>query len=188
MVYFLFHPRSAINLLKSNKRFYSPLEIRYWSTTPYKLGDNQVVKYSLIPQQLKQTPIPPKPSFDYMREHLVEQLSAQEYAFDFCVQLRTLPDSMPIEDPGKLWKEEISPFVKVATLRIPQQSFDSPEQNIYGRDLSFNPWHSLPDHQPLGGINRARKVIYETLSKFRHEKNHAAITEPTDFSVPPTGN
>ena len=38
-------------------------------------------------------------------------------------------------------------------------------------NLSFNPWHSLPAHRPLGGINRARKVVYPALSKLRHERN-----------------
>ena len=26
--------------------------------------------------------------------------------------------------------------------------------------LSFNPWHALAEHRPLGGMNRLRKVAY----------------------------
>ena len=181
--FFLWHPRVAINLLKSNKRYFSPLETRYWSTTPYKLGDQQVVKYSLIPHA-KPTPISHDLGPDFLRQNMAKQLSERDYHFDFCVQLQKYPITMPIEDPGKLWPESESPFIKVATLTIPKQSFDTPEQNIYGRDLSFNPWHSLPAHHPLGGINRARRIIYEALSKFRHQKNNAAIHEPTDYTIP----
>ena len=39
----------------------------------------------------------------------------------------------------------------------------------FGENLSFTPWHSLPEHRPLGGINRARKAIYRAISRQRHE-------------------
>ena len=183
----LWHPRSAWNLVQSNKRFVSPLKTRYWSTTPYQMGDNQVVKYSLIPpevQEQKGKGLHP----DYLRLALTEHLSSSEACFDFCVQVRSHPDEMPIEDSGKRWSETLSPFFKVAQLCIPKQCFDTEAQNIYGRDLSFSPWHSLAEHKPLGGINRARRVIYNTLSHFRHQKNAVNREEPTDFSVPEADN
>lgn len=182
--HFLWNPRSAWNLYKSNKCFTSPLTTRYWSTTPYQLGDNQVVKYSLIPPKVEENSGGTKNDPDYLRHALVKELGEKSASFDFCVQLRTHPDCMPIEDPGKRWSETLSPFIKVAEVHIPQQTFDTPAQVIYGRDMSFNPWHSLPEHKPLGGINRARRVIYNALSKFRHEKNHVPREEPTDFTVP----
>ncbi len=43
LIFFLFHPRVALNLIKSNKSYANPLGVRYWSTTPYFL-DNQAVK------------------------------------------------------------------------------------------------------------------------------------------------
>jgi len=76
----------------------------------------------------------------------------------------------------------LSPFVKVATVHIPPQNFDTPAQNEYGDNLSFNPWHCLPVHRPLGGINRARKIIYETMSKYRHARNSAPRDEPTGWA------
>ncbi|MEX0612760.1 MAG: hypothetical protein WD738_15425 [Pirellulales bacterium] len=87
---------------------------------------------------------------------------------------------MPIEDPRVLWSAKLSPFVKVATVRIPPQKFHTPAQHEYGDNLSFNPWHCLPEHRPLGGINRARKIIYETMSKYRHARNSAPHDEPTE--------
>ena len=67
---------------------------------------------------------------------------------------------MPVEDPTVEWK---SPFIKVATLKLPSQTIDSPEQLEFCENLSFNPWHSLPEHEPLGGINRPRKQVYQEL-------------------------
>lgn len=192
LLHFLVYPRSAWNLLKANKNYVSPLQTRYWSTTPYQLGPEQVVKYSLIPQAGVDSRAPKNPSADYLREAMARQLRENEYAFDFCVQLQTDPKRMPVEDPGKLWSEKESPFLKVATLKIPRQTFDTPAQNAYGLNLSFNPWHSLAAHCPLGGINRARRVIYNTLSNFRHAQNHWQRLEPTDYTIPqfssqPTG-
>lgn len=181
----LFYPRSALNLLRSNKCFSSPLTTRYWSTTPYLLGDDQEVKYSIVPPKIELQQGTSTNDPDYLRHTLVKQLSEREYRLDFCVQLRTHPDCMPIEDPGKRWSETLSPFIKVAEIIIPQQVFDTPEQNVFGRNMSFNPWHSLAQHRPLGGINRARRIIYNELSKFRHAQNHAVRDEPINFDIPP---
>lgn len=184
LLHLMCHPRSAWNLFKSNKNYWSPLLTRYWSTTPYQLGPQQVVKYSLIPQAGVVTKIPTNARPDFLRENMVKQLQEKDFYFDFCVQLQTDPDLMPVEDPGKRWPEHISPFIKVATLTIPRQTFDTPEQNAYGIRLSFNPWHSIPEHQPLGGINRVRRVIYNTLSNFRHQHNHEPQGEPTNYEIP----
>jgi hypothetical protein len=36
--------------------------------------------------------------------------------------------------------------------------------------MSFNPWHALPDHRPLGGFNRTRRDIYQAMAAFRQER------------------
>ncbi|MCR6653383.1 MAG: catalase family protein [Cellvibrionaceae bacterium] len=182
--HFLFHPRSLLNLLRSNKNYASPLQTRYWSTTPYQLGPQQIVKYSLIPHAGVVTHLPVDAGPDFLRQTMVKQLAEKDYDFDFCVQLQTDPQRMPVEDPGRRWSEQMSPFIKVATLTIPHQAFDNPAQNAYGINLSFNPWHSLAAHHPLGGINRARRVVYQTLSTFRHQHNHQTQTEPTNYDIP----
>lgn len=180
-LFFLAHLRVLINLLQSNKSFGSPLEARYWSATPYLFG-TKAVKYSAKPVSDATTPIPRNPSDDYLREAIVQHLAAREACFDFMIQFQKDAHEMPIEDPGRRWGESDSPFIKVATIKIPPQEFDSPEQREFGDNLSFTPWHSLPEHRPLGGVNRARKIVYETLSKFRHQRNNAPRKEPTGFA------
>jgi hypothetical protein len=97
------------------------------------------------------------------------------------VQFQTDAVRMPVEDPSVEWDERVSPFVKVATLNIPQQVFDSEAQMNYCENLSFDPWHSLPEHQPIGGVNRIRKVVYERISTLRHTANGVPRREPAGF-------
>ena len=33
--------------------------------------------------------------------------------------------------------------------------------------VAFNPWHCLAEHRPLGGMNRARRQIYEAMAQLR---------------------
>jgi hypothetical protein len=56
----------------------------------------------------------------------------------------------------------------VATIRIPQQAFESADQMNAAEKIAFNPWSALPEHQPLGGMNRARKLILHGAREMRH--------------------
>lgn len=150
----------------------SPLDIRYWSTTPYRFGPGRAVKYSLLPTSRHGSTKPEVPGKDYLAEAMQAHLAGHEATFDFCVQLHR-PD-MPIEDAAVRWDERASPFRKVATLRIPRQNFRTAKRLALGEQLAFSPGHSLPAHAPLGGLNRARTQIYAALSKFRHERDHRA--------------
>jgi hypothetical protein len=142
------------------------------------------VKYSAIPLGEASDTIPSNPSKDFLREAMVRQLARGEAHFDFAVQLQTDATQMPIEDPGYEWSETVSPFRKVARLKILQQEFDNEAQRRFGENLSFTPWHSLPEHRPLGGVNRARKVIYRAISMFRHTQNGTVRQEPTSWTLP----
>jgi len=44
---------------------------------------------------------------------------------------------------------------------------NTPQQNIVCEELSYSPWHALPEHKPLGAVNRMRKAIYERISALR---------------------
>ena len=93
--------------------------------------------------------------------------------FALQVQRQNAEHYMPIEDTSIEWDEAIAPFETVADIRLPPQDFDSPEQNLACDNLSFNPWHALPEHRPIGGINRLRKAVYEAISSYRLERNGA---------------
>ena len=106
-------------------------------------------------------------------------LAAGEWAFDLMVQVQTDPHRMPVEDATVKWPERLSPYVPVARLRLPAQRFDSDAQLAFADALRFNPWHSLPEHRPLGSSNRARLTMYYELAKQRQAMNQVQHVEPT---------
>ena len=107
-------------------------------------------------------------------------LAEKDVTFDFTVQVQTDPHRMPIEDGSVRWPERLSPHVPVARLHIPAQTSASEERLAFADTLSFNPWHCLPAHRPLGNQNRARRTMYLELSKLRQAMNGTPRTEPTD--------
>ncbi len=160
------------------KKIPSMLGIRYWSTVPFKLG-NTAVKYSAKPCTDLNLKMPENPSHHYLRETMVKHLNEKAACFHFMVQPQTDAKKMPVEDPAVEWSEKDSPFQIVGTIKIPKQTFDTKAQNEFCENITLNPWHSLPDHRPLGGINRVRKLVYDDISKFRLKKNNIKRVEPT---------
>jgi hypothetical protein len=160
----------------------SPFEAPYFSCVPYLLGEGQAMQYSVWPKSNRRTPIPRlpfRPPDDYLRDSMVARLAKEDVELDFRIQLQTDPYLMPIENNAVLWPENLSPRVSVATLRLPRQTFNSPAQMEFAKRLSFNPWHSIPEHRPLGNQSRARQRMYGELSKLRHTMNSVPHYEPT---------
>jgi hypothetical protein len=164
----------------STGRVVNPLTTRYWSSVPFKHGP-AAVKYSARPCDGIVQKGKPGASPDFLREAMAQYLREREACFDFMVQFQTDPVKMPVEDSSVRWDERASPFIPVARIRIPPQAFDSERQMEYAENLSFTPWHCLPEHQPIGGINRIRKTVYETISTLRHAANSVPRREPTSF-------
>jgi len=147
----------------------SLLDIRYWSTTPYLFGKTRAVKYSLLPTSKPRKDKADSNGDDYLAETMQAHLNRHVATFDFCIQFQK--EGMPIEDAGVLWDEDQSPFIKLATLSIPAQKFRNKERSELAETLSFSPGNALPDHVPLGGLNRARIAIYKALTQFRHKRD-----------------
>lgn len=151
------------------------LGIPYFSITPYRFGnESTAVKYHVKPSggELVHTD---KKDPDFLNKSLVATLEKNDIYYDFFIQFQTDPVEMPIEDALVEWK---SPFIKVATIRIPAQSFNSDKQKEFGDNLTFNIWHCLKEHRPLGGFNRCRKTIYEAMYRYRLGKNEIPLGEP----------
>lgn len=167
----------------------SPLESQYFSCVPYLLGEGQAMVYSFWSRRKTRMRIPRlplRPPANYLRLAMIETLATEDVEFDIKVQVQTDPFRMPIENNAVYWPPRHSPRVPVAILRIPKQKFDSPEQIAFPNILSFNPWHCLPEHRPLGNQSRARNRMYKTLSTFRQSVNHLKHYEPTGDEVFPS--
>jgi len=159
----------------------SPLETPYWSCVPYLLGEGQAMQYMLRPRSRRRSRVrrlPFRPSDNYLRENMARTLAAEDVELDFLIKLQTDAFTMPIENASVRWPDT-SPWVPVATLRLPRQSFDSQAQLAFAGNLSYNPWHCIAEHRPLGNQNRGRRAIYETLSRLRQTMNATPHIEPT---------
>ena len=66
---------------------------------------------------------------------------------------------------------------------MPKQVFDIPAQTAFARQLSYNPWHCIAEHRPLGNQSRARRHIYATLARMRQQMNGVPHYEPTGDEV-----
>jgi len=112
------------------------------------------------------------------RPALIVELRERPYEFDIQVQLCADLAQMPVEDVTVEWPEQLSPFVTVAKLRLPQQDI-SEDDNLAKMDaLSFTPWRVTAEHAPLGNIMRVRKEVYRHSSILRHNLNRQQRTEP----------
>jgi hypothetical protein len=122
-----------------------------------------------------------------LRDQIVEFFRAQGAEYELRAQLCTDLARMPVEDASVRWPELDSPQQPLAILRFAPQGAYSAARRVYADDvLSFNPWHCIAEHRPLGSIMRARLRSYEASSRFRHEANQQPRREPRDIDeVPP---
>lgn len=159
----------------------SPLESSYFSCVPYLLGEGQAMQYSVESRLKTRTRVPRlplRPPDNYLRDAMIATLAKEDVEFDVLLQVQTDSFLMPIEDNGVFWPTRLSPRVPAAILRIPRQKFDSPEQVAFARVLSYNPWHCIADHRPLGNQSRARLRLYKELSTLRQTMDHVRHYEP----------
>jgi hypothetical protein len=189
--------RGFWNLIISQQRPRSPWNVEYFSQTPYRLGPH-CVKYHVRPVSRRTNTNDPwylrsgvrqaiglfvqwfpgakriarfVPGFDAMAKALASDLSAKDARLELEFLVQRWPDlaTMPvwaIEDPTRRWPWR---WDKVATIRIAAQ--DSASTQRAGEVIAFNPWQVSAVHRPLGGINRARLAIYDTMSRFRNRHN-----------------
>ncbi len=158
----------------------NPLQIRYNSISPYQLGvgfNKIAVKFCVKPVSAETDPIPQDADDSFLRTAMQNTLNNNDVLFKFYVQPKTSPN-MSVEDYTVEWDEEQAPFHEIATIRIPKQNFQTPELDNLGENLSFNPWHTLAEHRPLGCLNRVRKIVYERISRVRRELNKIPTQEP----------
>jgi len=176
------HILDSVMQLLWTKTQSSPLEGDYFSCVPYLLGEGQAMQYSFrtkVEGRTRVPRLPLRPPDNYLRDAMVATLAERDVEFDVLLQVQTDPFKMPIENNGVLWPTKLSPRVPAAVLKIPKQTFDSPEQLAFARKLTYNPWHTIAEHRPLGNQSRARKRMYYELSRLRQEMNAEQHYEPT---------
>ena len=76
------HAGVLLGLLMLRGNQSSPLDIRYWSTTPYRFGPDRVVKYSLLPTSRHKSVKPATLGEFYLSEAMQDHLNGHEATFD----------------------------------------------------------------------------------------------------------
>jgi hypothetical protein len=172
--------QGLIFIATARHRTKSPLHASYHSMTPYQLGGDKVVRYKATPVRIPRAVFPvleqsrPESSLhDTLAAELdpTQHNPGEEAVFEFSVQVRCAAKPDDVEDASRLWKQPRDQTISLGRIEIPFQSFDRPDQITTCEDLSFNPWNSLPEHRPLGGLNRMRLAVYLASMQVRHRLN-----------------
>ena len=191
LFFFISHPGVMMRMVAAFKTIANPLEVRYFSATPYALGEVPV-KYCATPGVVDagtasvSSNLPERSSgANFLRIAMQARLRSGPAVFTFGIQPQKEATTMPVENAAVRWDEGVSPYVAVATLRIAPQDFDNPARDRQGEDMRFSPWHSLPVHRPMGSINRARRLVYHGISGFRRRLNGVGTTAATGPDADP---
>ena len=142
---------------------------RFFSPVPIRAGD-YAARFELFPH----TDDDGKPLQRVSPDHLIEELGARlargPISYDFRMQYFVDEQRTPIEDPTAEWKDADAPPVTVARLTIPRTDLASDAARrvqALVETLSFDPWHALVEHRPLGQLMRARNHAYRLSTQER---------------------
>lgn len=155
------------------RRIEHPFDISYHSATPYQLGADLAVKYSVVPVLARGDSFarsePDHDDPNFLRKVLQESLlPARKATIELKFMIHVLDKQPPpVEDACADWDKLGAQAIHAATLRIESQDFSAPENMERAEHMTFNPWNGLAAHRPLGSLNRARLLIYQASAKGR---------------------
>lgn len=157
----------------AERTFFVPLAIRW--------GEH-AAKIRVRPASLPATPAQVPAGEHGLTEALRARVRAAPLSFIVEAQLFVDEQRTPIEDGSVEWLESVSPFVEVARLEIPAQDPDSARGKLIGQTceaMSFDPWHALVEHRPLGSIMRARNAAYRVSTMARNATSELEVQAPS---------
>ena len=182
--YLAAHALTATILDEMAKPVASALAESYWSILPSRLGPDRHVKYRLEPgiaaDPLASAPADPA----YLAADLRARLAAGEARFALAIQLRADPATMPLDAATVRWDESAAPWVQVADLVLDRQDVDARGQADYGENLAMNIWRVPAEHEPVGSIAEARRVVYSASADARRNVNGVPAGEPNAPRTP----
>lgn len=164
-----------------------PLGETFFTQVPFRYGP-YMAKFSWVPVSPALVALTGQklPSEADTQREAVAAFFAQPGAvaeWELRVQLCRDLGKMPIEDASVVWPEELSPFQPVGRLVVSEQSSWNADAEASEDRLAFAPWHALAAHQPLGNINRARRIVMAASRDFRARFNRCPIHEPSAPNV-----
>lgn len=178
ILYAISKPTTVLPAVIDTQPVNSMMATQYWSGGAYHLGAHQAVKMTVkncTPYKNK----PNKKDPDFL-SHDLESAIQDDLCFTLYAQFQVDPKSTPIENAAIRWKTSISPEIPIADIRLPAQDFLNQEHKDFCEKLSFNPWHAIGAHQPMGHINRARRFVYEASRNHRGGSVEPMISSPEE--------
>lgn len=172
------HPKTSAILDAMAQPVGSVLATSYWAILPFSLGPDQYVKYLLRPTLQDKPPHSAPSDPAYLGQEMAARLAKESVTFEFCIQLRTNPATMPLDAATVAWPEGESPFIPVAEVHFPQQDIQARGQPAYGENLSMNIWRVTEAHRPQGSIAEVRKAVYAASAEQRRNANGVPNGEP----------
>jgi hypothetical protein len=180
-IFFFFFPlrlRKGLVLLGlSRLKISDPFDTTYHSMSPYGLGDSLVVRYIVAPApgtgvDAEERAVSEEET-NYLRDRLRQRLlpGKSPVVLDFSVQIRARPTVQDVERASRPWRRRADRIVPIARIEVPPQQFTTADKFCNCEDMRFNPWHCLPEHRPLGGLNRSRLLAYRVSSRVRRTLN-----------------
>ncbi len=156
----LYHPSFIAELLKFlRRRNHFILSLDYHSIGVYRLG-NHLVKLKLTPKN-----VPTKVDTRRIDHSIENYLNDNNYELELMVQYCYDLEKQPVNQLNKMWKD--SEFISMGTVRITEKM---DKDNRWVEGLSFNPFESIEELQPVGRIQRLRDEAYK--ASFTTRKNN----------------
>jgi hypothetical protein len=161
----------------------NPLGETFSTVAPLRFGD-YFGKIALVPVSKNLVDLCGKAleharDWNALKETIVKFFATETAIWELRVQLCTDLEKMPVEKADVEWDEEASPYLAVAQVTVaPQDAYSDARRVFVDEQMSFNPWHCLAAHRPLGNVMRARFKAYQASAKFRHAAEGRATVEP----------
>jgi hypothetical protein len=166
------HPRNLwLFIASALGRVLDPFDMHYHSMSPYRFGDDMVVRYIVRPSRPGARGI--GRSANFMRDLMVARLDREDelVVLDFLIQVRAEPTPDDVENASLFWNRPEDVEIPLARIKIRSQRFNRPGQLYESETMVFSPWNCTTHHRPIGGINRIRLSVYRASRDIRRHLN-----------------
>jgi hypothetical protein len=126
------------------------------------------------------------PSKSFLQEALVRDLDPRTHrggddvVFDLSIRVRHAATSDDVEDASRWWTRPQERIVRLGSIAIPRQSFLTHNALYDCEHMVFNPWNCLPEHRPLGSVNRMRLAVYLASRQVQQKLNTVGHEQPAE--------
>jgi len=149
----------------------------FYSNVPSRFGSTYA-KFMLDPCDGNPSIFTLPGATNYYHNRWAKDIASNDICYGLYVQLYENDETTPLEDGTAVWNTE---WTQLGTLTFASsQPWGSDGQETFCENMSFNPWHTLPAHEPIGGIQRIRKAVYTTMGQMRAQIGGFAFAEPTE--------